>query len=429
MRILHVVHQYVPDHVAGTELYTQSVARRQTQVGYSVAVFTPLNREGSFAVEPAEEAGVRVYRAPAGRRGAAAVFRSTFGHAALASAFAAVLSREQPDIVHLQHLMGLPAAVSTMLHERGIPYVISLHDYWYGCANGQLLTNDTNALCAGPDERFHNCGRCAVARAGLAGAAGLLGPLAAPVLRRRDVAVRPVFAGARRVLAPNDFVRQIHMAMGFPDAAIVINPLGLDAPPGLAERIAVQRASRASELLRLGYVGSIGRQKGLHVLVEAMNGLPEGGITLDIYGDPAVFPEYASELRALGRHPGINFNGPVSRQQIWTALGELDALVMPTLWYEASPATIREAFAAGLPVIASDLGAPGSMIRDGIDGLLFPPGDVGRLRSLLRQLIAAPERLDQLRAGIPPVRSESEHVEQILAVYGEALRGVAPTLP
>jgi glycosyltransferase involved in cell wall biosynthesis len=160
-----------------------------------------------------------------------------------------------------------------------------------------------------------------------------------------------------------------------------------------------------------------------------MNGLPEAGIILDIYGDPEVFPDYARELRAQGRHPGIRFNGPVSRERIWAVLAELDALVMPTLWYEASPATIREAFAAGLPVIASDLGAPTSMIRDGVDGLLFPPGDVERLRSLLQLLLAAPERLDQLRAGISPVRSESEHVEQILAIYGEALSGVAPTLP
>ena len=48
MPVLHIVHQYVPDHVAGPELYTQSVARRQAQRGHEVAVFTPLNRVGRF---------------------------------------------------------------------------------------------------------------------------------------------------------------------------------------------------------------------------------------------------------------------------------------------------------------------------------------------------------------------------------------------
>lgn len=133
------------------------------------------------------------------------------------------MAREQPDVVHLQHLMGIPAAIVDAIRQSGAPYVISLHDYWYGCANGQLLTNDTKRLCDGPDSRFHNCGRCAVARAGFVSVAGLLGPVVAPVLRRRDALLRPIFAGAGRVLAPNEFVRNIHATMGFSTDHVVIN--------------------------------------------------------------------------------------------------------------------------------------------------------------------------------------------------------------
>lgn len=421
MRVLHIVHQYVPDHVAGTELYTQSVARRQTRRGHEVAVFTPLNRAGHFSGEPEEEEGVRVYRVPVGDRSATAIFRSTFGHDELSAALATVLQRETPDIVHLQHLMGIPAGALTHLIESAIPYVISLHDYWYGCANGQLLTNDSHMLCAGPDARFHNCGRCAVARAGWAGGAGLLGPLAAPILRRRDEALRPIFNGARRIMAPNEFGRQVHAEMGFPTDRMIINPLGLDRPPGLDEQVSAHTSTRVSGTLKLGYVGSISRQKGLHVLIEAMNRLPAESVTLDIYGDLAVFPAYAVELRALARHPGIHFNGLLARERLWAVLGNLDALVMPTLWYEASPATIREAFVAGLPVIASDLGAPGSVIRHEVDGLLFPAGDVAALGATLARLAADPARLDTLRAGIPPLRTEAEHIGQIDEVYRQAL--------
>lgn len=420
MRILHVVHQYVPDRVAGTELYTQSVARRQAKAGHEVAVFTPLNRDGHFSAQPAVEEGVRVYRVPAGRRSPTAVFRSTFGHAGLQAAFDIVLERERPDIVHLQHLMGVPAAIVDTIRQSGAPYVISLHDYWYGCANGQLLTNDTEKLCDGPDSRFHNCGRCAVARAGLVSVAGLLGPVAAPVLRRRDALLRPIFVGAGRVLAPNEFVRDIHATMGFSTDHVVINPLGLDAPPELARRPAVQRGVRPAGKIRLGYLGSLSPQKGLHVLIEALNGLPDS-ISLDIYGDPAVFPDYVAEARAMNRHHGVQFNGLLARDRLWETLGDLDALVMPTLWYEASPATIREAFAAGLPVIASNLGAPGSMVRDGEDGLLFPPGDAAALREILRGLIERPERLADLRTQISPVRTEADHVAQIEDIYRATL--------
>lgn len=428
MRILHLVHQYVPDHVAGTELYTQLVARLQAAAGHEVAVFTPLDRAGTFAPEPVVEDGVRVFRVPAGVRGATAVFASTYRHPALSAAFAAVLQREHPDIVHVQHLMGVPAAAAAQLREHAVPYVISLHDYWYGCANGQLLTNDTEEVCGGPDSRFHNCGRCAVARAGLAGAAGLLGPLAAPILRRRDSLLRPIFEGAARVLAPNDFVRRIYGEMGFPTGRVIINPLGLDAPAHLAARLAERRAVRSVGGLKIGYVGSLSRQKGVHVLIAAINDLLPQNVTLDVYGDPAVFPEYVAELRAEARHPGIRFHGAIGRERIWEALADMDVLVMPSLWYEGSPATIREAFAAGLPVVASDLGAPGSMVTHGVDGLLFAPGDAGALRAALVELLDDPQRLAELRSGIAPVRTVADHIDQIERTYQEALAVDSPPL-
>ena len=423
MRILHVVHQYVPDHVAGTELYTQMVARAQAAAGHDVAVFTPLNRAGVFDGRAALEEGVRVYRVPVGPRGATAVFLSTFRQPALAEAFAAVLASERPDVVHVQHLMGVPAAVGAALRRAGVPYVLALHDYWYGCANGQLLTNDTGTICAGPSPHFGNCGRCAVARGGLPVA---LGPLFAPLMARRNARLRPVFAGAARVLAPNAFVGDIYAALGFPAERIIVNPLGLDTPPGLAERVAARRAARSLGLPRFGYVGSIARQKGVHVLIEAMDGLPDG-VMLDVYGDMRTFPDYAAELHALARHPGIRFHGLLGRDRLWDALADLDALVLPTLWYEASPLVIREAFAAGLPLVASAIGAPGRMVRDGVDGLLFAPGDAAALRRALLSLVERPELPGQLRAGIAPVRTAADHVAQIEAVYEQIRNGTRTT--
>lgn len=420
MRIVHVVHQYVPDHVAGTELYTQAVARLQAAGGHQVAVFTPLNRPGPSVTRPVVEDEVRVYRVPAGERSATDVFRSVYRQPALATAFEAVLKAEQPDVVHLQHLMGVPAAVGDTLRARGIPYVLSLHDYWYGCANGQLLTNFDQEVCAGPDAVFRNCGQCALARAGLP-APTALGLLLGPVMRRRNALLRPIFAGAGRVLAPNTFMRDVYATMGLPTGHVVINPLGLDAPAGLTELARQRRADRSPLPLRLGYLGSISRQKGLHTLVAAVNGLPESSVTLDVYGDMDVFPPYAAELRQAARHPGIRFQGLLARGRLWDALLDLDALVFPTLWYEGSPAIIREAFAAGLSVVGSALGATGSMVRDGIDGILFPPGDAAALQAALRRLLEEPGLLDRLRAGIRPPRSFADHAAGIAAAYSDAL--------
>ena len=162
-------------------------------------------------------------------------------------------------------------------------------------------------------------------------------------------------------------------------------------------------------------------QKGVHVQVEAFNGLADGSAELWIYGDPSVFPDYARRLRELAANPRIRFLGKVDDEDVGSALSELDALIVPSLWYENSPLVIQEAFAAKVPVIASDLGALAEKVRHGLDGLLFPPGDAASLRELLQRLIEEPAILKRLKANIRPVKSMAEHAKEIEALY-ERLR-------
>lgn len=422
MRILHVVHQYPPQHVGGTEVYTQAVARHQAAAGHDVAVFCPEAGDGRPAAEDGSGHLV-VYRAGEGRRGRAAVFLSTFGGGRLASSFAATLAETRPDIVHLQHLMGLPVALVDDIEAARLPYVITLHDYWYGCANAQLLTNDSGRLCRGPDADYVNCGRCALARAGLGGLAPLA-PAVAPLLARRGRSLRRVFAGAAAVLASTEFVRHAYADMGFPMERVHVWPLGVEVG---ADELDAARAGRQARVaggpLRTGYIGGLSPQKGVHHLVAAVNRLPVGAVTLSIYGDPDAFPDYAAGLRAAAVHPGIRFPGRLPRPALWRALGELDVLVVPTLWYETYSIVTHEAFAAGVPVVASDIGVMAEVVRDGVDGLLFPPGDEAALAAILRALSERPERLAALRAGIRPVPTLADHSERLLALYARLAKG------
>lgn len=417
MRILHVVHQYPPDHVGGTELYTQAMARRQATAGHEVAVFCP--ESGARDARPDTEAGVRVYRVGGGRRGRASVFLSTLGAARLSAAFDAVLAAEHPDIVHLQHMMGLPSSMISSIMARGIPWIITLHDYWYGCANAQLLTNYDETPCAGPDERFNNCGRCALARVGLPAPAAAA-TFVAPLMARRNRALQPIFDGAAAVLASTPFVRQAHAAMGFPAGRIDILPLGADVSPA---QITVAREARRrlepDRPFHIGYIGGLNHRKGVHVLIAAVNRLPEG-VTLSVFGDPAAYPEYAAELRAAAVHPGIRFEGPLTREALWPALGAMDVLVLPTLWYETWGLVVQEAFAAGVPVLASRIGVMPDVIEDGVNGLLFAPGDAPGLSRLLLELMDNPAQIAKMRAGIPPVMSMDEHAARLEAIYRAA---------
>jgi glycosyltransferase involved in cell wall biosynthesis len=326
-----------------------------------------------------------------------------------------VLAREKPDLVHVQHLMGLPASAVHQVQAAGIPVVITLHDYWFPCANAQLVTNFDNTVCSGPSW-WLNCARCALARAGRDGAQWLA-PMVAPLMAARSWRVRQVLDAAERVIAPTAFVRDIYAELGMPTDHVTIVPHGIEVPDDVRERRSSGSRQRP-ELLHIVYVGSVAWQKGLHVLIEAVNQLPADAVRLTIFGDLDKFPDYVARLKQMARHPGIRFAGRIAHDELWPfLLSEADIAVLPTLWYEVSPLTIQEMFAAGIPIVASRIGAIPEKIRDGVDGLLFPPGDAAALRELLLRLRNHPELLARLRSQIPPTRFMETHIEEIEAIY------------
>ncbi|MCB8944626.1 MAG: glycosyltransferase family 4 protein [Ardenticatenaceae bacterium] len=409
MKILHLVHQYLPEFIGGTELYTQTLARYQVAAGHSVAVFYPSQAKGDMWQK--EEEGIRVYGAAAGPRSRTRVFLSTFGDKNLHEMFTAVLQREQPDLIHIQHLMGLPTSLIEAIQ---VPFVITLHDYWYGCGNAQLITNYDNTICAGPDRWFVNCGRCALARAGQP---QWLALLMAPLMAGRNGRLRTILHRAYKVIAPSHFVQQIYTELGLAGDNLVVIPHGIEVPQAQIEGILAKRPPHQPGTLHIGFIGSLGWQKGVHNLIAAVNELPQEGVRLTVYGRLDTFPDYVKQLQAQARHPGIHFAGPVSRDDLWAALAEFDVVVMPTLWYEASPLTIQEAFAVKVPIVASRIGAMVEKIQDGVDGRLVPPNDISALHKTLLELLENPSPLAQLRQNIHPVRTMTEQVQEIEALY------------
>jgi glycosyltransferase involved in cell wall biosynthesis len=401
------------------------LARQQADTGHQVSVFYPSNLpDDSQSTGLTVDRGVRVHRVPLGPRGRGRVFRDTFSNPAASQALSNVLSQERPDVIHIQHLMGLPAGLAPIIQEQAIPYVITLHDYWFGCANGQLITNYSGTICHGPGRLYLNCGRCALARAGLTRAAWLA-PAAAPLMAYRNRLLHRVWRSAARIIAPTDFVRSIYEQMGLPSDNLMVITHGIEVPQERIRTILAARPANPPDRLHIGYVGSLGWQKGVHHLIKAVNQLPPDRVRLSIYGRQDTFPDYVAQLRDLIQHPGIRLAGALSRDDLWPALAELDVAVLPTLWFEASPLTIQELFAVGVPVVASRIGAMGEKIRDGVDGLLFPPGDEQALAAILGRLLDEPELRERLRAEIRPVKTVVDQAVEIEAIYREVCPAAA----
>ena len=105
--------------------------------------------------------------------------------------------------------------------------------------------------------------------------------------------------------------------------------------------------------------------------------------------------------------------GRLTREEVWSTLAQVDAVVVPSLWYETFSLVVHEAFTAGVPVIASRLGALREKVRHGVNGLLISPGDVEAWRETLEQLMAEPSLLAHLKMNVRPPMTMRKHASRL----------------
>lgn len=416
MKIALVVHKFPPASLGGTEIYTRDLARELAR-RHEIHLFY---REDALPDQPyAEEKltgenwhawRVRYTLAGAGDN-PLRIFLDTFQNRPIEASFARFLDETRPDIVHFQHVMGLSAGLLPLAKARRLPIVLTLHDYWFLCSNSQLLRPDyTN--CQVPINPLA-CVDCAAARVKLP-ALRLLRPAVALPFIYRYRTVTQATRCADLYLCPSRFLQQMYIDGGFPaDRTVYLeNGLALDRLQG----VSWQPASDGR--LRVVYLGAIAWQKGVHILAQAFQGIPPEAATLRIYGDPAVFPDYARQVASLLTGPNAQLMGRVESEQVRFVLADADLLVVPSVWYENAPMVIQEAAALGVPVLAADIGALPEKVQAGVNGLLFRAGDAADLRAKLQQLIARPEQLARLRQGVRPPRPMSDHAAELETCYG-----------
>ncbi len=423
MRVLLVSHGYPPESGGGTERSVEAAARglaARHQVGV-------LHRSAEAArpdheLRESEREGVRLFALNnlARRVAGFEAYRDPLAASVAARAF----ERFEPDLVHVHHLSGLSTGLVFEARRRGVPVVITLHDFWPACVLGQLL-NLRHQVCPGPTPR--RCLGC-VGAAAAGGPPAVFQPLAhlmAPALpwARRQVAdrletMREVLRAADLALAPSRFLGQRLSALGFGEIGYL--PNACEPIPETARRAAPEVG------FRIGFTGTCIPSKGVHVLAEAFRRLAEPRARLQIHGP---FPSYhgdtgyatriAAQLRGV---PGADdaLRGPFAHERVADVLAGLDCLVVPSLWEENAPLAIEEAFSSRLPVVASDHGGLRERVRHEVDGLLFHPGDPDALARSLRRLIHEPGLRESLcrRPRLGP--GLAEHVCALETRYAEA---------
>ena len=140
---------------------------------------------------------------------------------------------------------------------------------------------------------------------------------------------------------------------------------------------------------------------------------------LDVWGNAVPYHGDDSFLdRVFGRLPEdapVQYHGPYGTGDLPRILAEMDVVVAPALWQEAFGLTIREALAAGRPVLASRIGGLQDAIQDGIEGRLLPPGDAAALAGALQELAGDRQRL------LGMARAAQEHPTRGFAAMAQDL--------
>jgi glycosyltransferase involved in cell wall biosynthesis len=387
LRILLVAHGWPPESVGGVEQHVAGLARALLDDGHEVTVYAKTSRRGQPGALLDEDDGdlrvTRVVYRYEGLDSLAALYRVPL----LDAAFARFLDKRRFDVCHIHHLTGMSTGILDVLAARGVPAVLTLHDYWLICPRGQMWHRNGTACATVEPQR---CAAC------LAPTFGGWLPAAAPHAPVADLhaAARALLERADRLVVPSARAMPPFLALGLGADRFRVVENGVDTH-ALACLPDAERPPGAP--LRVGYLGTLIPSKGLDVLVDACRALPPGTATLAVFGNAV--PYHGDEgflTRVFARlRPGdrVGYHGPYLPAELPGILAQVDVVAAPALWQEAFGLTVREALAAGRPVLVSAIGGLQDAITDGVEGLRLPPGDVAAWTAALAALAADRPRL------------------------------------
>jgi len=438
VRVVHVPFGYFPDAVGGTEVYVAQLARDLRTHGVQSVVAAPADVQVSRRYE---HENTPVYRFDVA---AASSVADVYGEGdpAAARSLAAILADVDADVLHL-HAFTRAASIRAVraAKQAGIAVVFTYHTPTASCVRGTLL-RDGHEPCDGAliAQRCAACllesrGVPAAVRDALSRGPAALGSTLASVgargawvtaLRARELtaarhdAFRALLAESDAVVAVCDWVRSLLLRAGTAPDRLVLSRQGTPSR-AFTDASGIQRAATVMDRdLRLVYAGRLHPVKGVDVVIRALTADRTLRATLDVYGvaQDADGARYRDELlTSSASDPRVRFHAPLAAERVVDTLASYDATVVPSQWLETGPLVVLESFAAGTPVIGSNLGGVAELVAHDRDGWLVPHADTSAWTVALRRLSSERHVLDRLRAGVGPPRSTEDVARDMVRVY------------
>jgi len=308
----------------------------------------------------------------------------------------------RPDVIHVHNTFAMVSSSVYWAAARAVvPVVQTLHNFRLMCVQAMFLKD--GKVCEDCIDRVpwrgvvHKCYR----------SSGLYSAAQATVIGMNR-AIGTYRDRVTRYIALTDFCRDKFIQGGLPAERISVKPNFVDI-----ERVPTN--GRRGGL----FVGRLAAEKGVDVLLAALKELPN--VSIDVIGD-------GPESARLAEHPQINLLGWLGAAEINERMQRAAYLVMPSIWYENFPRTLVEAYANGLPVIASRLGSLAELVDHGRTGLVFEPRSAHDLARHLAWAEAFPQKMrvmgENARETYEARFTPERNYARLLEIYEHAVAGI-----
>jgi len=442
MKIIHLTYCYYPDLVGGTEIYVRELCKELQKLGVKIIISSPSNNMNIDYLH--DNLSIRRFFISHNIKNIADLYGEGSIEAALE--FTKILDEETPDLIHMHaYTRGISIRVVREAKQRKIPVVLTYHTPTVSCLRGTLMRWG-RIVCDGKLEG-DLCARCFLHGMGMPKVvAEIMGGM--PVFMNTIMAKYNLSGGVWTVLrlpglvdlyhrtcfelfnkvdyiiALSAWTKKLLLRNNVSEKKIKIIRQGVNE--NINNRNENTRRERLDNNdLRVVLIGRTVPEKGMDIIIRAIRQLHGAPVLLDIFSIVRTREEkaYFKKLKRLKNNDTrIVFRNPISHDRIQSVLQGYHIVAVPSIWLETGPLIIREAYCAGTPVVASNLGGNAEMITHNVNGLLVEPNSVEEWVKNIKRLYNDMRLIERFRVNIKgPMRNMSTVAHEMMSIYERLL--------
>ncbi len=412
----------MPQAMAGTEVYVHTLATLQKKTGHSVAVVTShidYYRPGQINehyiyddidvyqfLETADPTNRQIHygnKKPEGLNN-----------------FNKLIYQLKPDVIHFHELnrsIGITIEHVKVAKQTGAKIFLTTHLSSYTCSTNILVYN--NALCDGMIKDFR-CSECCYKTlfkipsllakpltylSLIADKAGITEKIAdgkiktlltvPSNIRRTRGELQEIVENVDQLVSCSRWYKKILIENGVPENKLTVLPTSLASS---VKRKIDPKNNETGLPVKMVFIGRIQPTKGIHLIIKALRSFSSNQIQIDIYGrheETAYYQQCVNDSNET-----IQWKGEIKREEVVGCLAQYDIFCLASTFSEMSPLVIQEAFAAGIPVLASKVYGNMEQIQDNHNGMLFEFDSYISLEEKIKTLIKNPSLIKQLKSNI-----------------------------